>query len=483
MVQAYPFEEEGILDAVSILANSNNVIFQVSAALSFGEVSLLDIWKIDFKTLKPLLHLLKSSSVHVQIMALSALSKFAEDDQNKNIITRSGALVPLLHLTQSENAEAQQAATATVRELAQLKDNWQMVIDAGTVPIMLSLLKSSEKEVRLSSIETLNQVGFDLKNFRKLDTTAAELIHSLVTLSNSDDIREKQQAAMAYIVIVKVEYFQDEVVQCGGLESLHGLLMLTDLSNLGIVHLSLICINEISDHAKYQARLVDGGFLDRLIELLACAEEKIQGLAESTLFRLTHNGELGRAAVADSNIVERIRLLVQDSPPHTQTFMAMIISTLIDSEMLRRRLIPLGVIDIFIHCSTSSGERARRYGVDALGKLLPALSDHQPFVKAWGAPVGGIHGCLLRLLEDSDETLRKRGLGMIVLMLQSKSMKLANVVKNAGKLKTALKRIAQMPKKATPSKPTWELSDLLDDRAFNVKAAKSALNMMEGGKP
>ncbi|KAG0000783.1 Vacuolar protein 8 [Entomortierella chlamydospora] len=282
MVKANPFED-GILDAISILANSSNGVFQMSAVLALGEFL----------------------------------------DQNKNIIARSDALVPLLRLAQSENAEVQQGA-----ELVQLEDNIQMVIDAGAVPIMLKLLKSSDKEVRLSSAETLNQVRFDLKNFHKLDTTASELIHSIITLSNSDDIREKQQAAMAYVVITNEERFQDEIVQHGGLESLRGLLTLT---NLVIVRAPLICINAISEHAKHQARLVDGGFLDRLIELLECTDEEIRNLAASTLFRLASNSELGKAAVANSNVVERIRVLVPNPPPEAQTFMVMITFTLVDN--------------------------------------------------------------------------------------------------------------------------------------------------------
>ncbi|KAG0019035.1 Vacuolar protein 8 [Entomortierella chlamydospora] len=355
-----------------------------------------------------------------------------------------------------------------------------MVIDAGAVPIMLKLLKSSDKEVRLSSAETLNQVRFDLKNFHKLDTTASELIHSIITLSNSDDIREKQQAAMAYVVITNEERFQDEIVQHGGLESLRGLLTLT---NLVIVRAPLICINAISEHAKHQARLVDGGFLDRLIELLECTDEEIRNLAASTLFRLASNSELGKAAVANSNVVERIRVLVPNPPPEAQTFMVMITFTLVDNDILRRRLMPLGVIDIFIHCTTSSSEMGRRYAADDIGKIVLVFSDHQPLVKAWGAPAGGVHGFLLRILEDSDEASRKRGIGIILSMLYSKNGKMVNVVKNAGKLKAALRQIAQVPKNTTPGKPTRKMSGLSGDRAFNVQAAKKALNMMEEGKP
>ncbi|KAF9403584.1 Vacuolar protein 8 [Mortierella sp. AD011] len=489
MVKANPFED-GIPDAISILANSNNGGFQMSAIVALGE--FLEIGKVDVKVLEPLVQLLKSSNIEVKSLALTALNKFAEDDQNKSIIARSGALVPLLRLTQSEDAEVQQGATAVFRELAQQKDSGQMVIDAGAVPVMLKLLKPSDKEVRLNSAETLNQVEFDLKNFHKSDTTASELVHSIIALSNSDDIREIQQAAMAYVVITHEERFQDEIAQHGGLESLRGLLMLTDLV---LVRFPLLCINKISDDAKHQARLVDGGFLDRLIELLECTDEDIQDLAASTLFRLANNSELGRAAVANSNVVERIRVLVPNSPPEIQTFMVMITSTLIDNGILRRRLIPLGVIDIFIHCTTSSSERGRRYAANAIGKVVLFLSDYQPLVKAWGIPAGGIHGFLLRLLEDPDEMSRMRGIGIILSTLDSKNEKMINMVKNAGKLKAALRQIAQLPKNTTPSKPTRKMSNLFGDTAFNVQMsslfgdrasnaqmAKKALNMMEKGK-
>ncbi|KAG0019034.1 hypothetical protein BGZ80_006403 [Entomortierella chlamydospora] len=63
MVKANPFED-GILDAISILANSSNGVFQMSAVLALGEF----LGKIDVKILKPLLQLHKSSNIEVKTL-------------------------------------------------------------------------------------------------------------------------------------------------------------------------------------------------------------------------------------------------------------------------------------------------------------------------------------------------------------------------------------------------------------------------------
>ncbi|KAF9361110.1 Vacuolar protein 8 [Mortierella sp. AD094] len=323
MTETDPFEEEGIIEALSILANSSNVTFQMSAVAGFCEALYredVDIKKINFKMLKPILQLLKSNSVVVQENALVVLCRLAENNQNKEIIARSGSLVPLLHLSQSKDVGVQEAATVALTELALLQKNIQPLVDAGTVPVVAKLLRASSLKVQLHSVVIINCIAHDQPNLEKLALTEVGLVDSLIALSDSAHIRARREAAMALGTLAREEYFRSKIVKGGGLKSLHKLLLSTDpLTILG----SLICINQISDQPQHQSRLIDGGVLDRLKELLAYDEkEDIRSRAAFTLSRLAFHGELGRVALVEAGVVERSRTLAQSASPCTQALLA-----------------------------------------------------------------------------------------------------------------------------------------------------------------
>ncbi|KAF9100511.1 Vacuolar protein 8 [Mortierella sp. AM989] len=526
MLKATRSEEGDSADALLAMANSSNVIFQRSAALAFLQISDKDNAKIDCKGLKPLLNLLVSKSDDVRILALKSLYNFATDDnnarlvvlsgamvplisllmqpvkfnkrclnieayvqilialsldQNKKIIASSGFLVPLLSLTQSEDAKLQMGATMVVKELAQLTENRQLLVDAGTIPIVVKLLKSSNFEVRISSVVILNRIAFDTLRPEILAKIDIGIVTSIIALTALSTSTAKQEAGKAFFCLAHEERFQNEIVKRGGLESLQSLLLSTDQD---VILVSILSINLISDNPLHQSRVIDGDFLERLSELLGNVNEQIQERAASTLFRLSHYGELGKAALVNAGVVERARALVQSAPPEVQGLMTILASTLTDSDKLRPRLVPLGILDIFIVCTASQSANARGRAMDAINKLLMNLPDCQPFIDTWEAPAGGIHGSLLRFLESTDESYRKRALGGVVLMLKGKSVSLRNLVKNSTKIKAAVKRIAQVSGNASNGQPKWEMNHLFNDiGAYNVNAAKSILNIMgENGR-
>ncbi|KAF9202245.1 Vacuolar protein 8 [Haplosporangium sp. Z 27] len=326
---ANPFDEEGILEALSTLANSSNVAFQLSAATAYEKTSIQDVEKVDSKTLRPLIPLLRSARVDVQTMALVALTKFAENNSNKKVIASSGALVPLLQLIKSSDIKVQLLALDTIAELVMLEENQKPMIDAGAIPIMVDCLKASNRDVRIGSGEILCQLAPDSRHVRDLFVLSADIVDSAIELSDCDNLLKKRFAARSFFNLGHDKRYQDEIVRRGGLTSLQKLLLSTDII---VVLLSLTCVNEISANSKHQTRLIDGDFIERLIELVAWKDtEEIQVLATSTLFRISNQSELGKAALVDARIAERIRPLVLSANPDAQTLMACVISTISDS--------------------------------------------------------------------------------------------------------------------------------------------------------
>ncbi|KAF9172722.1 Vacuolar protein 8 [Mortierella sp. AD011] len=354
MTGASLFEDESIVDALSILANSSNVSLQMSAAVGFCEaLENADIKRINFKMLKPILHLIKSESVGVQGNALAALcdnallivrygaliplirvmisppsetlyfaafclALLAEQDRNKGIIARSGSLVPLLNLSQSKDVRVQGVAMGTLADLSLIQENVQPLVDAGSIPIIAKLLRTSSLEIQVYSTVILNSIAFDQPSLKRLTLTEVELVDPLLTLSGSIDIRVRRGVAIVLGSLANEGYFRNKIIGKGGLRSLHKLLLSTDqVTILG----SLTCINQISDRPQYQSQLIGGKFLGRLKELLAYDEmEEIRSRAAFTLSTLAIYGEPGRVALVEAGVVECARNLVQSASPNTQAF-------------------------------------------------------------------------------------------------------------------------------------------------------------------
>ncbi|KAF9100509.1 Vacuolar protein 8 [Mortierella sp. AM989] len=512
MAKANPFEEKGSIDAVLALANSRHEYFQKAVFVAFAEVSREGVAKIDCKTLKPVIHLLMSDFVEVQEIALSTLHQLSRNndnarlillsgtmiplislmvssdkkihcliarciislacqDQNKRIIASSGSLVPLLRLARSKDVKVQREATGALIVLALLEGNRQHLVDAGAVPAMLNLLKASDERLRINSIAILNRIGFDVPNLKLLATIKTELVDSVIAMSNSTDCTAKREAALAFRLFAKQMHFQDEIVRRGGLESLRQLLLSTDQAT---VAMSLICLSSISDRPQHQSRLIDGGFMGRLSELLSNNENETQRGATLTLLMISRRSELGKVAVLEAGVIQRVRNLILGAPPDIQVSMAALAYTLTESETLRPRLMKLGVLDIFICCTTSSDEEVCRYCMDALLWILLILSDRQPVVDVWKAPAGGIHDCLLRNLDGTDDISRNRALGVISYMLRDEHTNLRTLLKDSANIRLAIKRIAQLA-----GQPPWRMMNPISVGAFNVNIAKGIISFMD----
>ncbi|KAG0019033.1 Vacuolar protein 8 [Entomortierella chlamydospora] len=379
MTGASLFEDESIVDALSILANSSNVSLQMSAAVGFCEaLENVDIKKISFKMLKPILHLLMSESVGVQGNALVALCKLAENSDNALLIVRYGALIPLIRVMISSPSETLYFAACCLNLLAKQDRNKEIIARSGSLVPLLNLSQSKDVEVQEHCLRPA-KLG-------EIDPNRVELADSLITLSDSIDIRVRKGVAIVLGSLASEGYFRNKIVGKGGLKSLHKLLLSTDqVTILG----SLICINQISDRPQYQSQLIDGGFLARLKELLAYDEvEEIRYRAAFTLSRLAIYGEPGRVALVEAGVVECARILAQDASPTTQALLTIMICNLTCGDSLRLRLMSLGMPDILVCCTTSSHREARVNAMYAINVLLMKFPDHQPFVEVWEAPAG-----------------------------------------------------------------------------------------------
>ncbi|KAG0019032.1 Vacuolar protein 8 [Entomortierella chlamydospora] len=457
-----------IEDSLSTLAITSSDNAQQPEAAMFGEDTLQDVEKVDSKALEPLIQSLKSKNSAVLGTVLTTLTRLAQN----------GVLPPLLRLALSKDLMVQRSVVATLADLAEPHGNRQRMVNARTAPVLISILRNLRDDLQVDCLTTLNYIGFDLTNF---DASPKNLVETLVAMSRSTTLKGEQEVSTTFQFLAEFGIFQREIVRHEGLDCLRCLLSSVDQKTIAR---SLTCINTISNQPEHKSQLINGEFLNRLSELLAYSEmEEIQCKAASTLFRLVHNNQPGGAAILNAGVVERVRELFLDVPAEVQDLMSILVSSLIDIDKLRPRLVRLGVVDIFIYCTASSGEKAPGYGMMALIKLHERLPELQPLEDAWKTPAEGIQGGLIRFLDSPKDDYRKQALMAITFILKGKSEKLKDLVKGSTKLNSAVRRVAQVSAKAIPGKQTWDLEDLINSRVYNIKSAKAVVNMMEGRDP
>src|SRR5437764_6339593 len=123
-----------------------------------------------------------------------------------------------------------------------------------------------------------------------------------------------------------IEKYQLEIVRSRGLTPL---LRLLQSSFLPLILSSVACIRNISIHPLNESPIIDAGFLQPLIHLLAYEEnEEIQCHAISTLRNLAASSERNKRAIVDAGAVERVRELVLNVPLSVQSEMTACVAVL-----------------------------------------------------------------------------------------------------------------------------------------------------------
>lgn len=164
-----------------------------------------------------------------------------------------------------------------------------------------------------------------------------------------------------------IEKYQLEIVRCKGLPPL---LRLLKSSFLPLILSSVACIRNISIHPANESPIIDGGFVNPLIELLAYDDnEEIQCHAISTLRNLAASSERNKRAIVEAGAVERIKTLINKVPPSVQTEMTAAIAVLALSDELKQRLLNMGILEVLVELTSSSNIEVEGNSAAAIGNL------------------------------------------------------------------------------------------------------------------
>ena len=156
-------------------------------------------------------------------------------------------------------------------------------------------------------------------NRRKLAQTEPKLVSNLISLMDSPSLKVQCQAALALRNLASDDKYQIEIVSKHGLPPL---LRLLRSSFLPLILSAAACVRNVSIHPLNESPIIDSGFLQPLIELLAYEEnEEIQCHAISTLRNLAASSEKNKLAIVEAGAVERIKSLVLTVPLSVQSEM------------------------------------------------------------------------------------------------------------------------------------------------------------------
>ncbi|KAI9360301.1 vacuolar protein 8 [Pilaira anomala] len=483
------FFEGDPLQALSTLAYSDNVDLQRSAALAFAEITEKDVRQVRRDTLDPILFLLQSHDVEVQRAASAALGNLAVNtenkllivklggldqlirqmgspnvevqcnavgcitnlathDENKTKIAKSEALRLLVDLAKSKDQRVQRNATGALLNMTHTQENRQQLVNAGAIPVLISLLSSADADVQYYCTTALSNIAVDGGNRKKLAQTDSRLVQYLIALMDTKSLKVQCQAALALRNLASDEKYQLEIVRCKGLPPL---LRLLKSAFLPLILSSVACIRNISIHPANESPIIDGGFVNPLIELLAYDDnEEIQCHAISTLRNLAASSERNKRAIVEAGAVERIKTLINKVPPSVQTEMTAAIAVLALSDELKQRLLSMGVLEVLVELTSSSNMEVEGNSAAAIGNLSSKVKDYTPFVKAWNTPSGGLEKFLIQFLsEQQDIAFQHIGVWTIEQFLDGGDERLLNLIAESDPITESVQRIVnegQAPK-------------------------------------
>ena len=185
-------------------------------------------------------------------------------------------------------------------------------------------------------------------NRKKLAQSEPKLVQNLVQLMDSSSLKVQCQAALALRNLASdgksrfppakdlfthspVEKYQLEIVKADGLTPLLRLLQSTYLP---LILSAAACARNVSIHPMNESPIIEAGFLQPLINLLAFKDnEEVQCHAISTLRNLAASSEKNKWAIVKAGAVQSIKELVLEVPMNVQSEMTACVAVLALSGM------------------------------------------------------------------------------------------------------------------------------------------------------
>ncbi|KAJ2492639.1 Vacuolar protein 8 [Coemansia sp. RSA 2050] len=486
------FYEGEPLKALATLAYSDINHLQLSAATAFSEISEMDARPVSREALEPILYLLQSPDIKVQHSASAALGNLAVNvenkllivrmggleplirqmlspnidaqinsvgcitnlataDENKMRIAKSGALLPLIRLARSREIRVQRNAAGALLNMTHSIEHRQQLIAAGAVPVLVELLASDDPELQYYVTTALSNIAVDEGSRQLLRDTQPSLVDSLIHFVQTSTTKVQCQAILTLRNLASDEEYQLQIIKAGGLDSL--LPQLQSAYDLLVVSASA-CLRNLSIHPDNEEPILNSGVLPLLVNLITqSGNDEVQCHVISALRNLVANNDADKTPFAEAGLFDHMKIVLSD-PRSSEVVigeMAAALSVFVLDDSLWPYILSSGFLELLVPLTRSHIVELQYNACATISSLAGKASESSDacsrLAQVWDKPEGGMQSYLATFLavdEGMDPLLRSVAIWTVMMLLESESPDLVQLVLAHPSIIKNIKKIAQM---------------------------------------
>ncbi|KAM4771669.1 uncharacterized protein WCC33_003450 isoform 2-T2 [Rhinophrynus dorsalis] len=274
------------LDALRILAFSENADLQHSAALYYLHMSQHMNSQLPPEFLEPYQALLQSSDLEVQQMSsLSLVNFLLEGNVNKELVVQVGLLEPVLELLESGDSAVQCNSCACVMTLAISESNRESIGIAGGIMPLLTLSKSYDPRVQQNAVGAILNLTRSERIKSILCREGALPVLTLLLQSADSEIQYYSCASLGNIA-ANPEHHK-AMLEIGDRFLLRMLVSLMSSSVQKVSSQACLCLNNLAS-SEVRTHLLSMDIMPLLLTLLNSSSKDVRQASITLLCTMTH---------------------------------------------------------------------------------------------------------------------------------------------------------------------------------------------------
>lgn len=275
------------LDALMILAFSENADLQHSAALYYLHMSQHMNTQLPPEFLEPYQPLLQSSDLEVQQMSsLSLVNFLLEGNLNKELVVQVGLLEPVLELLESGDSAVQCNSCACIMTLAISESNREAIGIAGGILPLLTLAKSYDPRVQQNAVGAILNLTRSERIKSILCREGALPVLTLLLQSADSEIQYYSCASLGNIA-ANPEHHK-AMLAIGDKFLLRMLVSLMSSSVQKVSSQACLCLNNLASSGEVRAHLLTMDIMPLVLSLLNSSNKDVRQASITLLCTMSH---------------------------------------------------------------------------------------------------------------------------------------------------------------------------------------------------
>ncbi|XP_072265045.1 uncharacterized protein [Pyxicephalus adspersus] len=297
------------LDALMILAFSENTDLQHSAALYYLHMSQQMNTQLPAEFLEPYQPLLQSSDLEVQQMSsLSLVNFLLEGNLNKELVIQVGLLEPILELLESGDSAVQCNSCACLMTLAISDSNREAIGIAGGILPLLTLAKSYDPRVQQNAVGAILNLTRSERIKSILCREGALPVLTMLLQSADAEIQYYSCASLGNIAATPEHH--KVMLAIGDKFLLRMLVSLMSSSVQKVSSQACLCLNNLASSEEVRTHLFATDIVPLVLCLLNSSSRDVRQASITLLCTMSHHsGNLD--ALLSEDMLQYLAMLMQ----------------------------------------------------------------------------------------------------------------------------------------------------------------------------